>query len=93
MTRFTPFALEEFMSRYEQQVDVNLTESGVHPLTLGELLDLAGTTADDLRSIAINYPHVEGTGNAIAICERQLSNSDPATRSTFYGGVGERIGL
>jgi aspartate/methionine/tyrosine aminotransferase len=60
MTRFTPFALEEFMSRYEQEVDLNLTESGVHPLTLGELLDLAGIGADELRAITINYPHVEG---------------------------------
>jgi aspartate/methionine/tyrosine aminotransferase len=60
MTPFTPFALEEFMSRFEQGVEVNLTESGVHPLTLGGLLDLAGVAANDLRDIEINYPHVEG---------------------------------
>jgi aspartate/methionine/tyrosine aminotransferase len=60
MTAFTPFALEEFMSRYEQDVDVNLSESGVHPLTLGELLDLAGTSPESLRDVEINYPHVEG---------------------------------
>jgi len=60
MNLFTPFALEEFMSRFEQGVDINLSESGVHPLTLGELLDLAGTDADRLRDIEINYPHVEG---------------------------------
>ena len=49
--------------------------------------------APEMLCFSSDYPHVEGTGNAIAICERQLSNSDPATRSTFYGGVGERIGL
>ena len=42
------------------EVEINLTESGVHPLTLGELLDLAGLAPDGLRDIEINYPHVEG---------------------------------
>jgi len=60
MTAFVPFALEEFMSRYEQEVEVNLSESGVHPLTLGDLLDMAGAAPDALRDIEINYPHVEG---------------------------------
>jgi aspartate/methionine/tyrosine aminotransferase len=57
---FTPFALEEFMSHFEQEVDFNLSESGVHPLTLGELLDLAGTGPESLLPIDLNYPHVNG---------------------------------
>jgi aspartate/methionine/tyrosine aminotransferase len=60
MASFTPFALEEFMSRFEQDVDYNLTESGVHPVTLGELLDLAGTDPSALLGIDLNYPHVNG---------------------------------
>ena len=60
MPDFTPFALEEFMSRFEQEVDVNLSESGVHPMTLGELLAAAGRDLADLAAIPINYPHVEG---------------------------------
>jgi aspartate/methionine/tyrosine aminotransferase len=57
---FIPFALEEFMSHFEQEVDVNLSESGVHPLTLGELLELAGSSPEALASIDLNYPHVNG---------------------------------
>lgn len=57
---FTPFALEEFMSRFEQEVDLNLSESGVHPLTLGELLELAGIEHETLLQIDLNYPHVNG---------------------------------
>jgi len=60
MSSFTPFALEEFMSRYEQGVDVNLTESGALPITLGEFLDMSGTDPADLLGIDLNYPHVEG---------------------------------
>jgi aspartate/methionine/tyrosine aminotransferase len=33
------FAMERMQSTYENQVDFNLSESGVHPLTLGELVD------------------------------------------------------
>jgi len=33
------FALERWQSTYEHTVDFNLSESGVHPLTLGELVD------------------------------------------------------
>lgn len=57
---FTPFALEEFMSHFEQEVDVNLSESGVHPVTLGELLKLADSSPEALASIDLNYPHANG---------------------------------
>lgn len=60
MTAFTPFALEQFMSHFEQGVEVNLTESGVHPLTLGELLGLAGCPSEALLDVDLNYPHVNG---------------------------------
>ena len=36
-----PFAMERWQSTYENRVAYNLSESGVHPLTLGELADLA----------------------------------------------------
>lgn len=35
--RVDEFAMERMQSTYENQVDFNLSESGVHPLTLGEL--------------------------------------------------------
>ncbi|MBU1866040.1 MAG: aminotransferase class I/II-fold pyridoxal phosphate-dependent enzyme, partial [Actinobacteria bacterium] len=60
MSAFTPFALEAFMSRFEQDVDINLTESGVHPITLGEFLELSGTDPAVLSDLELNYPHVEG---------------------------------
>jgi aspartate/methionine/tyrosine aminotransferase len=33
------FSMERMQSTYENQVEFNLSESGVHPLTLGELVD------------------------------------------------------
>src|SRR6266550_1129502 len=37
--KLEPFAMERMQSTYENQVEFNLSESGVHPLTLGELLN------------------------------------------------------
>ena len=52
--------MERMMSRFEQEVTYNLSESGVHPMLLSELLEgdpdlLAGLLQTDL-----NYPHVNG---------------------------------
>jgi hypothetical protein len=34
---FYPFAVEQFLSEFEQTADYNYTESGVHPLEFGPL--------------------------------------------------------
>ena len=49
--RYAPFRMERYQSTYEHRVEINLTESGVHPLTVRELLDLAGMggSVDDVR--------------------------------------------
>ena len=38
MAAFQPFHLERIQSEWEQVVEYNLTESGVHPISLGELV-------------------------------------------------------
>ena len=58
---FHPFQVEQFLSDYEQGVTYNFSESGVHPLTLGGLLDLAGTSVETLSGVALDYPEVRGT--------------------------------
>ncbi len=49
--RYVPFRMERYQSTYEHRVEINLSESGVHPLTVRELLDLAGHGGgvDDVR--------------------------------------------
>ncbi|MCK5151836.1 MAG: aminotransferase class I/II-fold pyridoxal phosphate-dependent enzyme [Candidatus Thorarchaeota archaeon] len=37
--KFEPFELERIQSKWEHVVEINLTESGVSPITLGELID------------------------------------------------------
>jgi len=60
MTDFQPFVMERMMSKFEQDVEYNLSESGVHPLLLGDLLGNRTDLVDHLLSTPINYPHVDG---------------------------------
>ncbi|MDE2764306.1 MAG: aminotransferase class I/II-fold pyridoxal phosphate-dependent enzyme [Gemmatimonadota bacterium] len=57
---FIPFQMERWQSTYEHRVRYNLSESGVHPLTVGELLSLAGGSAD-LSSVRLGYSQSNGT--------------------------------
>lgn len=57
---FSPFVLEYHQSIWEQRVDFNLTESGVHPMRLDELIGDDEHLLDDLLGSEINYPHVNG---------------------------------
>jgi aspartate/methionine/tyrosine aminotransferase len=61
MPRFEPFVMEQMMSEWEHSVDINLSESGVHPLTLGELLAMDGRDAGDLADVGLFYPQANGT--------------------------------
>lgn len=57
---FIPFDLERQMSIWEHQVEYNISESGVTPLTLQELLgDQA--KVNEFLSTALNYPQTNGS--------------------------------
>ena len=60
MNSFQPFDLERIMSVWEHRVEYNLTESGVHPVPLGELL-ADPAMLEDVLSTELNYPECNGT--------------------------------
>lgn len=57
--RLRPFEMERWQSTWENRVDYNLSESGVHPMTVGEVQALIGD--DDLSSIRLVYGQSNGT--------------------------------
>ena len=61
MTRFVPFELERWQSTWENRVRYNLSESGVHPLSIQELLGLAGASALPLLNVRLGYSQSNGT--------------------------------
>jgi hypothetical protein len=60
-TKFVPFELERWQSTWENRVRFNLSESGVHPLTIQELLGLAGASAMPLLDVRLGYSQSNGT--------------------------------
>ena len=57
---FVTFELERFMSIWEYQVDYNLSESGVHPMSVQELVK-EPDVLNDLLNMELNYPQTNGT--------------------------------
>ena len=60
MSEFQPFVMERMMSRHEQEVEFNLSESGVHPVRLEELVAARPDCLKQLLSTELNYPHMNG---------------------------------
>ena len=58
---FVTFDLERWQSTWENRVRYNLSESGVHPLSVRELLALAETAADPLLDVRLGYSQSNGT--------------------------------
>ena len=58
---FVQFDLERWQSTWENQVRINLAESGVHPLTIRELLELSGSTLDEFADQRLGYDQSDGT--------------------------------
>jgi len=52
--------MERMMSRHEQDVAYNLSESGVHPMPLRELISDDPAVVDELLDTELNYPHANG---------------------------------
>ena len=55
-----PFVMERWQSHYENTVRYNLSDSGVHPLTLGELLELADASEAALAT-ELSYGQTNGS--------------------------------
>lgn len=59
---FVPFAMERWQSTYEHHVTANLSESGVEPLSVGELLGLADRDPQTVMSVPLEY--IQSNGSA-----------------------------
>ena len=57
---FKPFELERLLSDWEQKVEFNFAESGVHPVKLSELIEMAGVELNLFLETPLNYPEVNG---------------------------------
>ena len=83
--RIPPFELERFQSVHEHRVEINLTESGVEPLELGELLgpDAAGLLLDQ----PLAYTQSNGTPALRAAVAATLPGADENHVLVANGGA------
>jgi len=58
--RYSPFAMERYQSTYEHHVRYNLSESGVHPMTLAELLEIAEVSGG-VDDVLLGYGQSNGS--------------------------------
>ena len=57
--KLSPFRMERWQSTFEHRVRFNLSESGVHPLSLNELLELTGL--EGLGDLQLGYGQSNGS--------------------------------
>lgn len=82
--RLWPFALERWQSIWENEVEVNLSESGVHPLRLDEVLEAEELA--DLAATSLGYPQTNGTLGLRAAIAALYPNAGPENILVTNGG-------
>lgn len=75
LATYQPFEVEQYLSELEHGVVFNFSESGVHPMSLQGLADLAQIDMATFMSTMIDYPQVNG--------KQSLRD----TIATFYPGA------
>jgi aspartate/methionine/tyrosine aminotransferase len=84
--RFTPFAMERYQSTFEHRVRINLSESGVHPLTVDELLEIAGADAG-VGDIRLGYGQSNGSDELRDRIAALYSDADDSNVLVTVGGA------
>ncbi|SVE43180.1 uncharacterized protein METZ01_LOCUS496034, partial [marine metagenome] len=85
--KFEPFAMERWQSTYEHAVRFNLSESGVEPLTLGELLELVGLDAGELHGTLIEYNPSDGSPALRSAIAEMYPDATPGNVLVTNGGA------
>ncbi len=86
-----PFGVEMWMNEYETKCDLNLAETCVESITLGELFEMAGqhnSILNDLSAMKMTYGAIEGSDRLRdAICSL-YENQTPENILTTHGTIG-----
>ncbi|MCH7825841.1 MAG: aminotransferase class I/II-fold pyridoxal phosphate-dependent enzyme, partial [Acidobacteria bacterium] len=84
--KFQAFEMERWQSTYEHAVRFNLSESGVEPLTLGELVEIAGLDADEFHRTLIEYNPSDGSPALRAAIADMYAGAMPGNVLVTNGG-------
>ncbi len=84
--KITPFEMERWQSTWEHRVALNLSESGVHPLTSAELLEIADVEVSGLLAQRLGYNQSNGTDELRAAIAGIYPGADPSNVLVTNGG-------
>ena len=84
--RYAPFRMERYQSTYEHHVRYNLSESGVHPLTVGELLEIADSDVS-ITDIRLGYGQSNGSDDLRELIAGQYEGASAESVLVTVGGA------
>ena len=84
--KYSPFRMERWQSTHEHRVEINLSESGVHPLTVGELVELSGRHVD-VDGTLLGYGQSNGSDELRALIADQYTGATDASVLVTIGGA------
>lgn len=84
--QYAPFRMERWQSTYEHRVEINLSESGVHPLTVDELIELSGREID-VGPTLLGYGQSNGSDELRALVAEQYQGATDASILATVGGA------
>ena len=84
--KYHPFVMERWQSTYEHRVRFNLSESGVHPLSVTELLSLADLHPDTL-DVRLGYGQSNGSDELRSLIADLYIDATEASVLVTTGGA------
>ena len=84
--KYHPFVMERWQSTYEHRVRFNLSESGVHPLSVTELLSLADLHPDTL-DVRLGYGQSNGSDELRNLIADLYTDATEASVLVTTGGA------
>lgn len=87
--KIEPFEMERWQSLHEHDVELNLSDSGVHPLSLRELLELCEErdALEDLLEQRLEYTRTNGTPELRERIAALYPDTTPAEVEVTVGGA------
>ncbi len=86
-----PFGVEMWMNEFENNCELNLAETCVESLTLGELFEIAevqDSILSDLSAMKMTYGAIEGSDRLRSAISSLYSSQTPANVLTTHGTIG-----
>lgn len=87
-----PFGVERWLSKYEFNVDYNLTSTSIIPFSLDELLAVTGENPEEVKeaifSLRLSYGAIEGNPDYLAGVASLYDTLDSDQVISTHGGVG-----